>query len=135
MSRLASIFLLILCYQAPLAAQSKPSSGQAAEGSATAVVPPAPEPRDTALSGQPLLERTVGGAVVGAVTGATLSAQGAECAPSRSAVGAIVGGVFGAVRGALRLNPSSHDEPATDTRGGEEAPFPFDGDKCEKEEP
>lgn len=134
MTRLASTLLLMVCCGAPLAAQSQIGSGQIAEGAGTLIVPaPPPAPADTALTGEPLLERTVGGAVVGAVTGAALSAEDSNCAPSGSAAGAIAfGAVWGAIRGALKLNLSNDlASPNAGDNGGEEGPFPFDGDKRE----
>lgn len=95
---------------------------------------PQPAPGDTAMAGKPLDERTVGGAVVGAVTGAVLSAQESDCAPSGSPAGAIVfGAAWGAIRAALKWD-TSKDPPLPDTRdnGGEEGPYPFDGQNCER---
>lgn len=114
-------------------AQSQVGSGQVAEGSGTVVVPaPPPEPGDTALAGKPLLERTVGAAVVGAVTGAALSAQDSDCAPSGSAAGAIAGGFLGAIRGALNWNPFDDQLRDPTDSGAVEGPYPFDGQNCER---
>lgn len=133
MIRLPFIFLLILCYRAPLAAQSPVGKGEATEVAGTVVVPaPPPEPADTALAGEPLVERAVSGAVVGAVTGAALGAQDSDCAPSGPAAGAIVGAVLGAIRGALNWNPSGDRVRDPTDSGGVEGPYPFDGENCKR---
>jgi hypothetical protein len=135
MARCALTLLLILCFRAPLVAQSRADSGQVAAVSGTIVVPaPPPEPADTALAGEPLIERTVSGALVGAVTGAALSAQDSDCSPSGAAAGAITGGILGAIRAAFNWNPFDRQvRDPSDTRGVE-APFPFDGVNCERAE-
>ena len=138
MTRVTSILFLMLCSPALLAAQTRADSGRVVGEAGTVVVPaPPPEPADTALAGEPLVERTVGGAVVGAVAGGVLNAQDSDCAPSESPAKAVAfGAVWGALRSALRLNPSDNDPPLnTGDNGGVEGPFPFDGEKCAPEKP
>ncbi len=97
--------------------------------------PPA-EPSDTALAGASTVERAVGGAIVGAVAGSVLSAQDSDCAPAGSAGRAgILGGFLGAIRAVLRWDTEELPLPDSGDNGGQEGPYPFDGENCEPAEP
>lgn len=134
MIRLASLLPLLFCFSVPLAAQSHRYAAEAPPAAGTVVVPaPPPEPSDTALAGEPLVERMVGGALVGAVTGGVLSAQDSDCAPAASAPAAILGGsILGAIRAAFGWNPSDDELRDPTDSGGVKGPYPFDGENCER---
>ena len=133
MLRVASLFILLLAGVVPLAAQTPQDSAQVPTIAATVVPAPTPEPLDTAIAGKPLVERMVSGAVVGAATGAALSAQDMDCAPSEAGAAAFVGGVWGAIRAAFGWNPADEMHDPTETKGVD-GPFPFDGEKCSPED-
>jgi hypothetical protein len=135
-------FLLILCVSAPLAGQSGDGNRHKPGGTGSTPIELPPGADTTAIPGEVAVaiwregveERIVGGAIVGAVTGAVLSAQGSDCAPARSTGrSSFVGAVWGALRGALKAE-DTNELPLPDSRdnGGEEGPFPFDGENCQR---
>lgn len=130
MARVTCILTLLLCFSIPAVAQSRTASAGTAPTAATIVIPaPSPEPADTAMAGEPLIDRVIGGALVGAVTGAALSGEDADCASDDPVSGAIAGGFLGLVRAVFRWRPS--DVPRDPTDDGVKGPYPFDGESCE----
>jgi hypothetical protein len=141
MNRLICTILLILCCGSPLAAQAGVGNGQTPEpagndpGVESVDVEPAEdlEKADTSATEKPLGERAIGGALVGAVSGAVLSATESDCAPSRSTARAgVIGAAWGALRAALGWKPRELPLPDSGDNGGQKGPYPFDDQNCER---
>lgn len=144
MKRHVTVLLLTVACASPLAAQSADGAdgreatpvGQATTVHAKAEVAVPGEPADTAFAGRSQTEAALAGALVGAVTGAVLTTQESDCAPDSSAGRAsIIGAAMGALRGALGLG-RARELPLPDSgdSGGQEAPYPFDGERCDHAE-
>jgi hypothetical protein len=139
MIRIALTLLLLLGSRVSLPGQSADPPGRSDEGErpvAAGAANPAdsvllPDTATGDLDAEEPGTRAVGGAIVGAVTGAVLSAQGSDCAPAGSAgSSSFIGAFWGALRAALRWDNTDRRPLQGDVDGGEEGPYPFEGQNC-----